>query len=136
VRKLYNPTNNQIVAWWGHTPYPIAAKHAIDVEPVVAEAVLKHGDYKDLVDITDDPSYMYDVNTGVTLKKSGDTTTVEVDTVKVDSPKPWDDENWDPNFASVDDLKLYAIAFNLKIDAAVSESILRDIVIEHMMDSF
>lgn len=97
--KIFNPTKKTIAIWWGHTPYFIGPGNTEEVPDVVANDCLKHKDYKELKVVT-----------------SPEPTIERPHFVEAEKPKPWDDENWDPATASVEELQQFASVYGLVWD--------------------
>lgn len=95
--KVFNPTKKTIAVWWGHTPYFIGPGNTEELPEAVVKDCLKHKDYQAL-QIVDEKQQIPDPKPGPKV------------------PKPWDNEDWDPNTAPVEELQDFASVFGLVWD--------------------
>lgn len=125
MKLIFNPTNKSMAVWWGHTPLYIASKQGVMAEDAIVDVVIKHNDYKDLQVFTGDQINAFRNEGGSFVRIEGQEQEIVRGQEEVLSI--------DPETASIDALRQYAIKNNLKIDADISESDLRSLVDEHML---
>ncbi len=114
-----NITDKDVCLWWGHTPYSIAAGCFEHVPQDAYEVGIKHKDYK---------GKLFQCDPGGDLLEEGKPKDPEPEV-----PKPWDNVDWDPMAADMDELKGYAAAKNIIIANDTSLSDAQQIVIEHFI---
>jgi len=117
-----NLTDKDICVWDGHTPYHFGPKGEKDIPLGAYELAIKHNDYKDKICRSDEVDLPTETKEPEVPKQADDP-----------DPDPWDDDEWDPNDASIEVLKAYASRHGLHIsdDLPVEDAV--EIIIEHHM---
>lgn len=135
MKQIYNPTDDSVTIWFGHTPYFVPAKGYCEADDIIAETAVAHNDYKFLKVIP--LGEVYDeVNSqaeGTPVVKAGEDQGGDGKVGEKVLTNPWDSAEWNPIEAPWEEVVQYAGKFNIKL--VDDQQLTRQNVDEHFLAS-